>query len=246
MSEQNNKNPVNLFIPCDMDMFSPNIPYSVISLLDKIGDECYYNENSTCCGRRFYFEGAIDNAKILGEKLMSEYNYKYPMVVPSSSCVGFIKNYYKQLFENVRVPSELKLFTHNVYELTDYIVNVKGITKLDNIFNHRVFYFKSCSARNLYKLDDEPETLLRNTKGLDLLTDPEMNTCCSANGRFAYSNPDTSDIMLEQIINKIYMQGAQYVTSTDIHCLQAMDAFIQAKGIGLEVIHIADILNGEK
>ena len=246
MSEQNNKNPVNLFIPCDMDMFSPTIPYSVISLLDKIGDECYYNENSTCCGRRFYFEGAIDNAKILGEKLMSEYNFKYPMVVPSSACVGFIKNYYKQLFENVRVPSELKLFTHNIYELTDYIVNVKGITKLGNTFNHRVFYFKSCSARNLYKLDDEPETLLRNTNGLDLLTDPEMNMCCSANGRFPYSNPETSDIMLEQIINKIYMQGAQYVTSTDIHCLQAMDAFIQAKGIGLEVIHIADILNGEK
>ncbi len=246
MSEQKKKNPVNLFIPCDMDMFSPNIPYSVISLLDKIGDECYYNENSTCCGRRFYFEGAIDNAKILGEKLMSEYNCKYPMVVPSSACVGFIKNYYKQLFENVRVPAELKMFTHNIYELTDYIVNVKGITNLGNSFNHRVFYFKSCSARNLYKLDDEPEILLRNTLGLDLLTDPEMNLCCSANSRFAYSNPETSDIMLEQIINKIYMHGAQYVTSTDIHCLQAMDAFIQAKGIGLEVIHIADILNGEK
>lgn len=238
-------NTVNVFIPCSMDMFSPRIPHSVISLLEKLGDQCYYNEESTCCGRKFFMEGAIECAKQLGEKLMSEYNPKYPMVIPSSACVGYIRNYYKRLFENTAVPADLKNFTRNVYELCEYIVNVKGITELNNTFNHRVFYFKSCAARNIHKLDEEPEILLRNTNGLDLLMDPEMNFCCSANGRFAVSNPETSDDMLEKIIGEIYARGAQYVTSTDVHCLQYLDSFIQSKEISLEVIHIADILVGE-
>jgi hypothetical protein len=52
--------------------------------------------------------------------------------------------------------------------------------------------------------------------------------------------------MLQQIVDKIYSMGAQSVTSTDIHCLQHIDAYIQAHNVGLEVIHIADILNASE
>ena len=235
-------NTVNLFIPCDMDMFTPGIAPSIITLLEKLGNKVYYNPESTCCGRKFFMEGAIDCAKQLGDKLMSEYNQKYDMVIPSSACVGYIKNHYRKLFENVTVPMDLKNFTQNVYELCDYIVNVKGVTCLENTFKQRVFYFKSCSARNSYKLGNEPEILLQNTKGLDLLMDESLNFCCSANGRFATQNPETSDLMLKTIVDKIYSLGAQYVTSTDIHCLQYLDAHIASQGGGVEVIHIADIL----
>jgi len=140
----------------------------------------------------------------------------------------------------------IRNFTQNIYELCYYIVNIKAIEKLDNIFNHRVFYFKSCSARNLYKLDDEPELLLSNTVGLDLLIDNELNTCCGANSRFAITNPETSDILCRQIIDRAYQMGAQYITSTDIHCLQHIDAVLSTLDITLETIHIADILLGEK
>ena len=245
MSVNISHNTVNLFIPCAMDMFTPNIPYSVITLLEKLGDKVFYNSESTCCGRKFFMEGAIDCAKQLGIKLMSEYSPKSPMIIPSSACVGYIKNHYRKLFENVSVPSDLKFFTQNVYELCDYIVNVKKKTSLGNTFNQRVFYFKSCSARNMYKLGNEPEILLSNTKGLDLLLD-DTNFCCSANGRFATENPETSDVMLKELVDKIYSLGAQYITSTDIHCLQYIDAHINSMGGGIEVIHIADILVGEE
>lgn len=248
------KNRVNLFIPCCMDMFQPATAGSVISVLERLGDECLYHETQTCCGRRFYFEGEIESAKSLGEKLMNEFlpsspkelKEFSPIVIPSAACVGFIKNYYKILLENRKTSADLKTISQNVYELCYYIVNIKKVTCLNNTFSHRVYYFKSCSARNFYYLDDEPEILLRNTKGLDLITSPDFNKCCSANGRFAIANPEDSDRMLEDIVNEMYKAGTQYVTSTDLHCLQYIDAFVKSKGIGLEVIHIADILNGEQ
>ncbi len=242
MSIRNN-NCVNVFIPCCMDMFSPLIPPSVMTILEQLGDTCIYNEESTCCGRQLHQEGAIECAQQLAKKLINEYNSKYLTVIPSSACAGYIKTHFKELLENVVVPAELKNFTNNIYELCDYIVNVKGVTTLNNTFNHRVFYFKSCSARNVYKLQDEAEILLKNTNRLELLQSDKTFDCCTANSRFSFHNPEISDAILEDIVRTIYELGAQYITSTDIHCLQQIDAFIQANSqYNIEVIHIADIL----
>ena len=229
-----------------MDMFSPSVPKSVISILENLGDEVHYNIEQTCCGRRFYQIGEMEPAKELANKLISEFEPKIPFIVPTTSCVGYMKNYYKELLENSAEVNVLRNFTQNIFELCYYIVNIKAIEKLDNIFNHRVFYFKSCSARNLYKLDDEPELLLCNTKGLDLLIDNSLNTCCGANSHFTTSNPEVSDILCNQIIERAYQMGAQYITSTDMHCLQHIDSMINTIDINMETIHIADILVGEK
>jgi len=236
---------VNLFIPCCMDMFAPSVARSVISVLERLGDEVIYNPEQTCCGRRFYQVGELELAKELANKLLLEYDLKYPVVVPTAACAGYMKNYYKELLENSAEVNMIRTFTQNIYELCYYIVDIKAIEKLDNTFNHRVFYFKSCSARNLYKLDDEPELLLSNTKGLDLLIDNTLNTCCGANSHFAFANPDVSDILSQQIIDRAYQLGAQYITSTDLHCLQHIDAILSTLDITLETIHIADILLGD-
>lgn len=237
---------VNLFIPCCMDMFSPSVPKSVITVLEKLGDEVIYNNEQTCCGRRFYQEGEVELAKGLAEKLIQEYDLKYTTIVPTTACVGYIKNYYKKLLENSAEVAQLKAFTGNIQELCYYIVNTKGVENLNNFFNHRVFYFKSCSARNLYRLDDEPELLLSNTKGLDLLLDINLQTCCGGNSAFAQTNPEVSDVLCTQIVERAYQLGAQYITSTDMHCLQHIDAIINTLDINLETIHIADILLGKE
>lgn len=245
-SSASNNDFVNLFVPCEMDMFNPSIAFSVIHVLEKVGCKVLYFPAQTCCGRRFYLQGDLESARELGNKMMKELDANYPIVMPTTACVGYIRNNYPKLFENTGVPAEIKQFTNNIFELCHFLVSVKGITTLNNSYNQRVFYFKSCSARNIYRLGNEPEILLRNTQGLDLLTDPTLDICCSANGQFSVENPEASDAMLQQIVDKIYSMGAQSVTSTDIHCLQHIDAYIQAHNVGLEVIHIADILNASE
>lgn len=241
MSKTGNK--VNVFIPCQMDMFSPMVSSSVFNILEKIGVEPLYNKDQTCCGRCLYMQGETELVKPLANNLLSQMDYTYPTIVPTTACVSFIKSHYKDLLENIAVPSECKTFVQHVYELCYYLVKIQKITCLGNHFEHRVFYFKSCSARNYYKLENEPEILLQNTKGLDLLVDESLNLCCGANGNFATTNPEASDKLLEQIVENIYKKGVQYITSTDIECLQHIEAYLSSHNLGIEVIHIADILN---
>lgn len=238
----NLKNMVNVFIPCCMDLFVPAAAKATISILEKLGDECYYNEGQTCCGRQFFLRGDRDTASHLAYTHTMYYDNEHNIVIPSAACAGFIKGYYSQLIDTQAFPKSVKHVTQKSFELCDYIVNEKHVTELGNSFPHKVFYYESCSARNLYKCGDEVQTLLKNTKGLELLTSP-LQLCCSANGDFAMHNHEMSEFLLQKIVDTILSTGAEYVTCADLHCLQYIDAFVQSKNIDLEVIPLPCILD---
>ena len=190
--------------------------------------------------------GEIDTAQELAFRLVRFFDNGYPIVCPSSDCVGYLKKYAKQLCQHSAVHAAVTHVVQESYELCDYIVNKKHTECLNNAFNHKVFYFRSCTARNVYPSDDAL-TLLNNTKGLELVTDSEMKLCCCGNGDFALHNGELTDQMLKQIVDRILTYDVEFVTSTDLHCLQFIDAYIATRNdVKFNVVPIAEILNSEK
>ena len=59
-------------------------------------------------------------------------------------------------------------------------------------------------------------------------------------------DPVFAEKMTGEIVLRAYNQGAEYITSTDIHCLQLLDAYKQQHDVDIDIIHIADILRGEE
>ncbi|MBO4646249.1 MAG: (Fe-S)-binding protein [Bacteroidales bacterium] len=235
---------VNLFVPCCMDLYLPEGTRNVISLLEKMGDRCYYNTELTCCGRQFMMRGEREITTDLAYRMMMSFDNGRPIVVPSTACVAYVKKYFEEILSASAVRTALYHITHEIYELCDYIVNVKNRESLGNTFSHKVFFFSSCSARNIYQTTEEAEKLLRNTKGLELITDPDMKVCCTANSDLAMRNGELSEYMLKRIVDRIEETGAEYITSTDVHCLQYIDAYIQSQSqVNLDVIPIFEILN---
>ena len=244
-------NRVSLFVPCHMDLFIQHGPDAVISILKKLGDECIYDVEQTCCGRHFFMKGEKDHAQTMAFEMLNLYcarQYRdFPIVIPSSACVGYIKKYLPELCATMALPADVKHMVHDTYELCDYIVNVKGLTSVGNTFKHNVIYFQTCAARNLYPQADEAAMLLlQNTNEITLWTDPTMKLCCSANGDFAMHNNEMSEHLLKMIFHRIKEYNVEYVTATDPHCLQYMDAYLQTRSdIHIEAIPIAEILNAD-
>ncbi len=244
------KQTVFLYVPCQMDLFQGETVLSVIAVLDRLGKFSHYDPENTCCGRRFFMEGSLQYAQDLSYKVIKSYTdycelhkKTFPIIVPDAACAGYMKKDFDVVLKNATIPADLSNFIDNVYELCDYIVNKLHVQKLNNEFRHRVFYFKTCSAMNKYPANNAPEILLSNTIGLDLIFDGEK-CCCGANGRFPMLNPSTAEKMAGEIVQRAYNQGAEYITSTDIHCLQMLDAYKQQNDVDIEIIHIADILRG--
>ena len=91
---------VDIFIPCFIDQIYPETGMNMVRILEKFGVEVHYNENQTCCGQMTFNAGFREEARELGEKFIGDFPNDRPVVSPSASCVGYVRNYYGKLFFN--------------------------------------------------------------------------------------------------------------------------------------------------
>ena len=107
------------------------------------------------------------------------------LVAPSASCVGFVKNYYKKLFDNSSLHHEVVAISKNIFEFSDFLVNKLGITDFGASLNGKATYHDSCAGLRECGIKNEPRQLLANVKGLELIEMQDVETCCGFGGTFA-------------------------------------------------------------
>lgn len=233
---------VDIFIPCFIDQVYPQTGLNMIKILDKYEVESVYNDNQTCCGQVSFNSGFWDDAKTIGEKFILDFKHNRPVVVPSASCAGFVRNYYHELFHNTGLHIEFRQLQKNIIEFTDFLVNRLKVTDVGATFNHRITYHDSCAALREYRLGNEPRILLEKVRGIELAEMKERETCCGFGGTFSVKNEPISTAMAQQKIDHALETGAEYIVSTDASCLMHMDAYIRKQKLPIKVIHIIDVL----
>jgi L-lactate dehydrogenase complex protein LldE len=233
---------VDLFIPCFVDQLYPETGFNMVKVLERCGVGVHYNPEQTCCGQMAYNSGYWDEAKAIGEKFIKEFPNDRPIVGPSASCVGYIRNYYPRLFHNTALHNEYKQVRKNIYEFSDFLVNILKVKDVGATFPHTVTYHDSCAALREYGIKEEPRALLANVRGLKLVEMKENEVCCGFGGTFAVKFEPISTAMAEQKVENAMETGAEYIVSTDLSCLLHQEAYIKKQNLPIKVIHIADVL----
>lgn len=233
---------IDAFIPCFIDQFYPDTGFNMVRILRKLGHEVHYNENQTCCGQMAFNSGFWEEAKAIGEKFIRDFPHNRPVVGPTASCTGYVKNYFHELFHNTSLHIEYKQLQKNIYEFTDFVVNKLGVTDLGATFMHTVTYHDSCASLREYRLNDEPRRLLAAVKGLTLVEMEERDVCCGFGGTFAVKNEPISTAMAQQKVENAIATGAEYIVSTDASCLMHLQGYIDKHGLPISTIHIIDVL----
>lgn len=233
---------VDVFIPCFIDQIYPETGMNMVKLLEKLGVDVHYNGNQTCCGQMSFNSGFWEESKKMGEKFLRDFSNDRPVVGPSASCIGFIKNYYPWLFHNTANHLEYKQLKKSIYEFTDFVVNVLQVEDLACEFPHVVTYHDSCAALREYGLKDEPRRLLAKVKGLELREMKDSDVCCGFGGTFSAKFEPISTAMADQKVKNALNTGAEYIVSTDSSCLMHQQAYIDKQQLPIKTIHIIDLL----
>lgn len=234
---------VDLFIPCFIDQLYPDTAFNVIKLLKKAGVKANYNPEQTCCGQPAYNSGYWKETKTLAKKFILDFPNDRPIVSPSASCTGFIKNYYPDLFKRGDNDfNEYERLHRNLFELSDFLVNQIKFTDFGASFHHKVCYHDACTALREYGIKQEPRLLLSKVKGLELVEMEETDTCCGFGGTFSAKFKGISTAMTEQKVANALKTGAEYIISTESSCLMNLEGYIKKNNIPIKPIHIADIL----
>lgn len=234
---------VDLFIPCFIDQLYPQTGWNVVKILEKAGVTVNYNAQQTCCGQPTFNSGFWKQSKELAVKFINDFPHDRPIVVPSASCGGYVKNHYIKLFEgDALMQVECNRLTRNIVELSDFMVNHLGVLDLGASFPHKITYHDSCSSLREYKLKDEPRRLLANVKGLELVEMEENTTCCGFGGTFMVKYVPVSTAMTQQKVENALKTGAEFIVSTDSSCLLNMNSYIEKQQLPIKIMHLADVL----
>lgn len=235
---------VELFVPCFIDQLFPNTAFSTIKLLEKVGCEVIYNPNQTCCGQPAFNAGFWDDAKAIGSKFLEDFTDQHFIVSPSASCTGMVKNYYNDLFTNTAVHNKCRAIQSQIYELSDFLINIMEQDYFGAELEGKAVYHDSCSALRECKIKAEPRQLLGKVHGLELLELPDSDTCCGFGGTFAVKFEAISTAMAQQKVDQAMTLDADYIISTDASCLLHLQGYIDKNNLPLKTVHLADVLAG--
>jgi len=233
---------IELFIPCFIDQLYPETAFNTIKVLEKAGCEIVYNSKQTCCGQPAYNAGYWEQAKEIGTKFLSDFSEAAYIVAPSASCVGMVKGGFNDLFTNTIVHNKCRNVQSNIFELSDFLVNVLKKDYFGAELEGKAVYHDSCSGLRECKIKEEPRQLLSRVIGLEMLEMKDTDMCCGFGGTFAVKFDAISSAMAEQKINNALEMDADYIISTDLSCLLHLDGYIKKNNIPIKTMHLADVL----
>ncbi len=236
---------VALFATCINDVMFPGTPRAVVTVLERLGCRVEFPLEQTCCGQMFtntgYFDTAVPDVRNY-VKAFSGYEY---IVGPSGSCVGAVRHQHPMLAEHsgdaALAESVAEVVAHT-YELSEFLVDVLGVTDVGAYFPHRVTYHPTCHSVRVAKVGDRPYQLLGKVKGLELMPLEAADQCCGFGGTFSVKNPDVSVAMGADKARHVADTGAEYLVTGDNACLMHIGGLLHRQNASVKTIHLAEIL----
>jgi L-lactate dehydrogenase complex protein LldE len=236
---------VQLFITCIIDTLYPEVGEAVVHVLQKSGVNVSFPPGQTCCGQPAFNAGLRDEARKMAVQTIHAFEpYSGPVVVPSGSCAAMLRHSYAELFAGDPLwLSRATALSRRTYELTEFLVDVLGVTDLGAKFEGRFTYHSSCHLLRGLGVDRQPRALLAAVKKAELVELPETADCCGFGGVFSVEHPEISAAMLERKIANLETSGVSTVVACDMGCVTNINGGLHRRHKPQRAVHIAEILD---
>jgi len=231
---------VAMFIPCYIDQFYPQVGQATARLLSRQGIEVAYPPEQTCCGQPAFNSGYWEQARPVIRHFCDVFRpYKW-IVCPSGSCTAMCRVF----FGHVDPDQQIVSVGSRVVELTEFLVEVLGVTDVGARFPHRVTLHNGCHTRRELGVVDPPLRLLEKVRDLSFCELPEVEECCGFGGTFSVKMPGTSLAMGRSKAENIVKSGADIVVSPDTSCLMHIGGILRRNPATRDIrtMHIAEVL----
>ena len=241
---------VSLFVTCVVDQLFPEVGVSVVGLLRRLGVEVDFPRDQTCCGQALLNSGFSKEARLLAGRVLESFqspdaggNDHY-VVVPSGSCATMIRMFYAELFsQEPELHRRAENLSTRVYEFSEFLVKVLGVTDVGSTFQGKVTYHPSCHLLRELGVSEEPAALLSHVKGAELVRLEQAETCCGFGGTFSVKYPHISAGMLEDKVDNVVKTGAGTLVSCDMGCLMHIGGALSRQGIDVKPMYLAQLLH---
>ncbi|MGI9665841.1 MAG: (Fe-S)-binding protein [Acidimicrobiia bacterium] len=236
---------VALFSTCLVDTMFPDVAKSVVVVLERLGHEVVFPEQQSCCGQMHINSGYQHQTIPLIQNYVDAFEPYDLIVAPSASCVGTIRHQQAMVARAEGSPelaSRAEAVSARTYEFSELLVDVLGVTDVGATYAETVTYHPTCHSLRMLQIGDNPLTLLREVRKLDLVELSDADQCCGFGGTFSIKNADTSAAMATDKASCVVASGAGACSAVDNSCLMNIGGVLERQGSGVRTVHLAEIL----
>ncbi|MBO8170561.1 MAG: (Fe-S)-binding protein [Bacillaceae bacterium] len=236
----------SLMITCLSDAFYPRVGISVVHVLEKMGVKLDFPEEQTCCGQPAYNSGYRREALQAAKQMIQAFEHSPYVVTPSGSCAAMIRHYYPDMFAgDGEWEEKARNLADKTYEFSEFLVRVLKVDQIDAELKGKATYHHSCHMMRGLGVKDEPITLLKKVRGLELNELPFADDCCGFGGTFSVKMDNISEAMVDEKVRHIQDTGAEYLIGSDLGCLMNIGGRLERMNVPVKVLHLAEVLAGE-
>ncbi|WP_432066203.1 (Fe-S)-binding protein [Streptomyces sp. C10-9-1] len=236
---------IALFITCFNDTMFPQTGKAVVRLLARLGHRVDFPRSQACCGQMHFNTGYRPESLPMVRRFAEVFAGYDTVVTPSGSCAGMMREHHGTVarqYGDADLVAAVESVVPKVYELSELLVDVLGVTDVGAYFPHRVTYHPTCHSLRMLRVGDRPLRLLRAVEGIDLVELPDASACCGFGGTFSLKNADTSNAMLADKMRHVQETGVEVLTAGDNSCLLHIGGGLSRLRTGIGTRHLAEIL----
>ena len=224
----------------------PETPKATVRLLERLGCRVEFPMEQTCCGQMLTNTGYAAEALPLVRRFVDVFERLRRRRRP----VGIVRRLGPRAAPDDRLvrpattglEGRVEQLRPKVYELSEFLVDVLGVTDVGAWFPHRVTYHPTCHSLRMLRVGDRPLQLLRAVRGIDLVELPGADECCGFGGTFAMKNADVSIAMGSDKARHVVETGAEVLVAGDNSCLAHIGGILGRERSGVRRLHLAEIL----
>ncbi len=233
---------VALFVTCLVDLLYPEVGESTVALLRDAGVDVDFPESQTCCGQPPYNSGFHEEAQRMARTLLDAFDGAEAVVSPSGSCTAMVRSFYPHLFHGTPDEQRANALAGKTYELSEYLVDVLGVGRIEGSFDARVTYHDSCHGLRELGLTGQGRRLLSGIEGLELIEMARPEACCGFGGTFSVRLPEMATAMADDKLDQAAATEATVMVAGDSGCLMHLAGRLSRLGRQMRPMHLAVLL----
>ncbi len=233
---------VYFFGTCIVDLLYPEVGLASINILQREGLEVIFPQKQTCCGQPAFNSGFHKESLKVASNQINLFTKEIPIIIPSGSCGGMIRNHFAELFKKDLLEKEAQSFANRTFELTEFLVNVLKIKLEDKGSPIKTTWHSSCHAKREMGIGDSPKELLGQLKNVELVDLKREEECCGFGGAFSIKEKHISASMVKDKVDDIIKTEADLLLGGDCGCLLNISGALKHSGNNIKYLHIAEFI----
>jgi glycolate oxidase iron-sulfur subunit len=239
---------------CVMPALLGRVNRATVRVLQAAGRDVHVPRDSTCCGALHGHNGDLVGARALARRVIADYERVRDLdgspatvVVNSAGCSAQMKEYGHLLAEDPLWRERAEAFSKRVRDFSEFLADealgdlAPHLRSPRGVVGTPITFDDPCHLCHGQGVRSQPRTLL-DALDLTRVELAESESCCGSAGLYSALRPDDSREILAPRLEALEACGARTLVTANPGCQLQWQAGVDAAGLEVEVLHIAEVL----